>query len=107
MTTNDDMTAPELAPVEQETAAESVTEAPPALDMGAVENASDAHTAAVTTAHENLRTRMEAAYAEFSTELDRAYRVWEDAVSVAKAIAPVIPQVSEVIHEPPDATRAR
>lgn len=79
-----------------------------APDFEALQQATDAHEAAVMTAHANLRTRMESAYAELRLELDRAYTVWEDAAKAAKVIAPAAETAAEEIgNGNTDATTAR
>lgn len=107
MTASDDMTATETTPETPETDPEATPETPKALNMDKVEAATDAHVEAVTTAHENLGTRMAAAYAEFSNDLDRAYTVWENAVKDAKSVTEIFShsEVSNAGHADPTTAR--
>ena len=82
-------------------------ETAPKINMDAIEAATDAHADALDTAHENLNTRMAAAYAEFHSDLDRAYTTWENAVRDAKSVTQFFSQEEVSEHGSTDPTVAR
>jgi hypothetical protein len=107
MTMNDPMPETGETPAETPETPDTAEEAPPAIDMDAVEKATNDHSAAVQTAHVNLATRMASAYAEFTTDLDRAYSAWDNAVSDAKRVAQLFSPSEVEDHGSTDPTRVR
>jgi hypothetical protein len=107
MGTSDDMPATDANSETGSEAADTAEEVPPATDMDAVKAATDAHAQAVSEAHENLHTRMQAAYAEFKNGLDRAYSVWENAINDARGVEQLFPEPGGSSNEHGDPTTAR
>jgi len=66
---------PEASPVAPEAPPTAV---PAKSYMAQMQEAHDNHTDAVNAAHETLRQRMANAYEIFASDLDRAYKVWEN-----------------------------
>jgi hypothetical protein len=98
------------ADVTPETAApelEVTPDVPPAIDMDAIHAATQAHSDAVSAAHETLKQRVGNAYSIFASELDNAMRAWQNAVSEIKSHSGLIGETAEVIRDAgTDASRA-
>lgn len=86
--------------------AESVADAP-VINMDTVSAATAVHDEAVTKAHNDLATRMAAAYAEFHNALDRARQLWEDSYQAAKSAAGIVTEMEHGNVGEQDPTRAR
>jgi len=98
---------PTISPEAPAAIADKAEEEAPPIDMAQVHAAGEAHSAAVETAHGNLRTRMAAAYAEFENELDRAREVWQNAYSEAKRLTEAFASEGDGNGGDEDPTRAR
>lgn len=86
-------------PESTETAAQPEPQAQPAPDFDAIHDATDAHNAAVSAAHQTLAQRLRDAYQIFGEDLTRAYKVWENIVSSAKLGSGIAHDVSEVVSD--------
>ena len=87
---------------------ETEAQTAPAPDFDAISAATEAHNTTVEEAHKNLAARMDSAYAELKTELDKARQVWENAVKDAKAALPFVSAAEGVIKDVEhDPTRAK
>lgn len=92
---------PETSPAEPqatESTSELVADYRAEYNHAAIDAATVAHATAVSEAHATLRSRMETAYQVFADELDRAWTVWENAVTAAKSSAAT---ATEVAHDNP------
>lgn len=73
-----------------ETAAAEATGTAAPDYITAMQNAHDIHSDAVNFAHETLRERVGNAYDIFSSDLDRAYKVWENTARDIRQVAGII-----------------
>lgn len=97
-------------PIESESEATPLEPAsvPPAFDPSQVTAATEAHNAAVTTAHNTLAQRLENAYSIFKSDLDRAYSIWEDVMQMIRqgaGLAQSIEGVSNARDQDPTTAR--